>query len=793
MHQGELLFPLQELWPNEKTWRFFERAALCGNVEASIKLVVALLYNEGVLEMGMRGGLPLDKPAPNGELAFTLFEELESEGSVAPRSQLWLLYRPPWGVQPLCSKRSVFTRVAHVAQLKGRGGAAWAIRALSRICEVVPDGGRHSSLLLINWVKKALQSGDIHARLLQWRCRYEKRHRDGILDPGTELQAIRDIREMCLTGYYPATLSLSLFLATSRCPQIQGLPEIREFLQSSPPSRTRQALGYQQHVTAHMHHVLVDWLCEVANIRLHSSHVLHAAAQIVEAYLSMEQVTCNQLQLIGITAVLLATRFRPDECILTVTEACWVTDDTYCYSNVVRTIGNIMAALRGNVALPTILEYATVVLKCVKAPALIQEWSKYLCDLATTCAFPPKTTLAQVVDQSDCGASVGNTKITDLVFADDAVIFAESLEVLVMALEALHEEAKPLGLEVSWLKTKVQIAASCVMLGFILARLPWPNLVPTTGFTHTMLLHPLVIIYSKCFDMEDEDKTCQRRGIKDRYSTATFSPALVGKRPVPSVEEVLQVLSLATEDYVRIVEQLRIPDEGESASGGSKCSARTCPPQAPVRPILPHHLLHILPPRPPAEDDLKLDPDLPCGGARRKDSGMSGQWRGSEGSRNGHSSSMELSDSESGSASVSPVWENTHLRTSKSLSDESVPSSRHECVALDSCKAIDAVSQDQEGSMLPPAQHRHLEMPEQNVIPRDVELPELNVIPRDVGGENLGETTDSEENADLLPEACEGTGAKCARVNLKRKLENASESERSEKYLIRDVGKLQLG
>ncbi|KAG0719946.1 hypothetical protein GWK47_049448 [Chionoecetes opilio] len=37
------------------------------------------------------------------------------------------------------------------------------------------------------------------------------------------------------------------------------------------------------------------------------------------------------------------------------------------------------------------------------------------------------------------------------------VIFAESLEVLVMALEALHEEAKPLGLEVYWLKTKVQV------------------------------------------------------------------------------------------------------------------------------------------------------------------------------------------------------------------------------------------------------------------------------------------------------------------------------------------------
>ncbi|KAG0694545.1 hypothetical protein GWK47_027191 [Chionoecetes opilio] len=54
--------------------------------------------------------------------------------------------------------------------------------------------------------------------------------------------------------------------------------------------------------------------------------------------------------------------------------------------------------------------------------------------------------LGKIVDQSDCGASLANTMITDHVFADDAVIFAESLEVLVMALEALYEEARPLEL-----------------------------------------------------------------------------------------------------------------------------------------------------------------------------------------------------------------------------------------------------------------------------------------------------------------------------------------------------------
>ncbi|KAG0724748.1 LINE-1 retrotransposable element ORF2 protein [Chionoecetes opilio] len=80
---------------------------------------------------------------------------------------------------------------------------------------------------------------------------------------------------------------------------------------------------------------------------------------------------------------------------------------------------------------------------CVIAPSLFNACMDWVLD--------------KVVDQSDCGASVGSTKITDLVLADDVVIFAESLVVLVMALEALHEEAKPLGLEVSWLKTKVQV------------------------------------------------------------------------------------------------------------------------------------------------------------------------------------------------------------------------------------------------------------------------------------------------------------------------------------------------
>lgn len=46
---------------------------------------------------------------------------------------------------------------------------------------------------------------------------------------------------------------------------------------------------------------------------------------------------------------------------------------------------------------------------------------------------------------SHYGASYGNTKVTDFDFTSDVVILAELSEVLVIAVEALNEEAKPLG------------------------------------------------------------------------------------------------------------------------------------------------------------------------------------------------------------------------------------------------------------------------------------------------------------------------------------------------------------
>ena len=54
--------------------------------------------------------------------------------------------------------------------------------------------------------------------------------------------------------------------------------------------------------------------------------------------------------------------------------------------------------------------------------------------------------LGRMPSRSICRALFGNVKISDLDFADDAFIFAETLDILLRALEVLNEEPEPLGL-----------------------------------------------------------------------------------------------------------------------------------------------------------------------------------------------------------------------------------------------------------------------------------------------------------------------------------------------------------
>ena len=57
---------------------------------------------------------------------------------------------------------------------------------------------------------------------------------------------------------------------------------------------------------------------------------------------------------------------------------------------------------------------------------------------------------------NDAPHHLGMSRSLTLIFEDDAVIFAETLDILLGSLEVLNEESEPLGLRVSSVKTKIQ-------------------------------------------------------------------------------------------------------------------------------------------------------------------------------------------------------------------------------------------------------------------------------------------------------------------------------------------------
>jgi len=63
--------------------------------------------------------------------------------------------------------------------------------------------------------------------------------------------------------------------------------------------------------------------------------------------------------------------------------------------------------------------------------------------------------MKRTVHRRMTGVTVGKEVFTDLDFADDVSLLAEMLEVLVLALTVMQEEASTLDLQTNWSKTKI--------------------------------------------------------------------------------------------------------------------------------------------------------------------------------------------------------------------------------------------------------------------------------------------------------------------------------------------------
>ncbi|XP_057429736.1 cyclin-A3-4-like isoform X2 [Lotus japonicus] len=109
----------------------------------------------------------------------------------------------------------------------------------------------------------------------------------------------------------------------------------------------------QMDITPHMRGILVDWLVEVAEEYRLLSDTLHLAVSYIDRFLSVNIVNKPSLQLLGVSAVLIASKYEEiNPC--HVEKLCFITDNTYNNEEVLKMEADILKSLDFEMGNPTV-------------------------------------------------------------------------------------------------------------------------------------------------------------------------------------------------------------------------------------------------------------------------------------------------------------------------------------------------------------------------------------------------------------------------------------------------------
>jgi len=119
--------------------------------------------------------------------------------------------------------------------------------------------------------------------------------------------------------------------------------------------------GYMERqvdINSRMRSILVDWLIEVHHKFKLESSTLWLCINILDRYLELESVARADLQLVGVTALLIACKFEeiyPPE----VRECIYITDYAYTHAQVLEMETLILTKLKFNICVPTGFHFLT--------------------------------------------------------------------------------------------------------------------------------------------------------------------------------------------------------------------------------------------------------------------------------------------------------------------------------------------------------------------------------------------------------------------------------------------------
>eukprot|EP00795_Rhopilema_esculentum_P009288 gene9288-16985_t len=361
----------QSKWPNSKSLKTFERAAESGNIECLAKLAFVSLYIYN-FKAGVRKCIKTSlENATKAVNYFTRIDEI-----IAPELPVtWMFIRPPWaypgGVRK-CLKECMLIKIEEGCNSdEATRPALYNVGRTYLLKENTLDEKSQE------FFTKAANMGCSFSKWELYKDRIAKISNDD--DAGVKLENMRQLQDIASKGHFDATIELCKEYAQHQYGDANrktAVAYFRKVMQQCSPSNVhRMTITTNSTINENMRCILVNWMHEVCDVKSIDSEALHMAVDCLDRYLLRRTVTRKQLQLIGISCVVLASKAFSNcsSSLLTIRESAWLTDSTYEYNEVVRMLAEIIGALSGQLVRMNTNHYGEIMSTLAK----LDEYNKY--------------------------------------------------------------------------------------------------------------------------------------------------------------------------------------------------------------------------------------------------------------------------------------------------------------------------------------------------------------------------------------------------------------------------------
>lgn len=138
-------------------------------------------------------------------------------------------------------------------------------------------------------------------------------------------------------------------------------------------------LAKQTKINASMRTILVDWLVDAHRVFKLHPETLYLAVNLLDRYLSRVEVDRASLQLVGISCLLIATKYEEVYC-LAVADCVRVCDKAYPASDVLEMEWGILTTLQFDITVPTSYSFLSRFLKSANADEKTSRLANFLLD-----------------------------------------------------------------------------------------------------------------------------------------------------------------------------------------------------------------------------------------------------------------------------------------------------------------------------------------------------------------------------------------------------------------------------